>query len=277
MRHYHGGMDRLGEDLVLLAVDDAGRLTRLPGLPRALLGVELVRLAAAGRIRIVRHRVVVHSELPLGDREVDAALGRLVAAQDPPPYVGEVMRRTPRGIREAYLARLADQGAVRRRSTMTGRVRWNVIDTGRRDDLYARIETIVTSDEPVSADDAMLAALIRVAGLDAVVYPGLAGWPQRQRLEQLARNAWPSEFGYAPSAACGPGSGNALADGTMQGSDSRADHDGTGATIDSVVRDVIGVVVRDTLRSVMDAVPHAHHHGHSEHGGISHGGGHHGH
>ncbi|GAA5198176.1 hypothetical protein GCM10023322_70960 [Rugosimonospora acidiphila] len=185
------------------------------------------------------------------------------------------MRHPPRGIRAAYLARLAAQGIVRRRSTRLGRERWDIIRAVARADLCARIEAIVTSDKPLSMDDATLAALIYAAGLDAVVYPGLAGWPRRQRLEHIARGTWPAPtVERAPAAAGSPSPTNVVADGTIQGANDQVDLDVTRATIDAVVR--------DSMRFIMDAATHAvsvaEHHGHSGHGGISHGGGgHHGH
>lgn len=278
-------MDRLGEDLVLLAIGDDGRLPRLPRLRRALLSAELARLGEAGRIRIVRHRVVVSSELPLGDQEVDATLARLVAAQQPPPHISKVLRHPPRGIRSAYLIRLAGQGALRRRTRLIGRDRWYVVDAARHADVRALVERIATSQGPASMEDATLAGLIYAADMDAVIYPGLPGWQRRQRLERLARRSWPvSTVSHAPAATSKPGPAPMLTDSTMQGTSSQADHDATRAAIDAVVRES----VRAVMNAITNVVTSVEHHGHSGHGGISHhsghsgishggGGGHHGH
>ena len=50
----------------------------------ALMGAELVRLAAAGRASIVQGRIVAGDRDATGDTELDAALASLIGAPFPP-------------------------------------------------------------------------------------------------------------------------------------------------------------------------------------------------
>jgi len=71
-------VDWLSEDLLLLALD-AGRggLGRTYLISYGLMGADLVRLAARGRIDVVDDQIVVRSLAPTGDAELDAALARV--------------------------------------------------------------------------------------------------------------------------------------------------------------------------------------------------------
>jgi hypothetical protein len=60
-------LDSLGEDLVLLSVTpDAGRIATAQRIGFGLMGSELVRLAAAGRINIAANRIIVLDSTPCG-------------------------------------------------------------------------------------------------------------------------------------------------------------------------------------------------------------------
>src|SRR6266702_4405874 len=102
-------MDSLGEDLVLLSVrPEKGTVATAERISFGLMGSELVRLAATGRIDIQRGR----SQVPTGDAELDAALGSLIGTRRPArptQWVG----RPRRGILQAYLNRLVAAGALR--------------------------------------------------------------------------------------------------------------------------------------------------------------------
>src|SRR5215470_1971404 len=64
-------MDWLCEDLLLLAIDcGRGSLGRVYGIGYGLMGAELVRLAASGRIDIADDRIVVTNGAPTGDAEL---------------------------------------------------------------------------------------------------------------------------------------------------------------------------------------------------------------
>jgi Golgi phosphoprotein 3 (GPP34) len=131
-------LDSLGYDLVLLSLSPSdGKLTTAQRLGFGLMGSELVRLAAAGRVTIDGGRVEV----------IDAAPGQ--AGQD--PFLDEALAslsgsrraarakswvsRPRRGMAEAYLERLAATGTLQaERSTRLGIfpvTRWRIADAGR--------------------------------------------------------------------------------------------------------------------------------------------------
>jgi len=79
-------VDWLSEDLLLLALD-AGRgrgLGRTYAISYGLMGADLVRLAARGRIDIIDDQIVVRNPAPTGDAELDAALARIGEPASPP-------------------------------------------------------------------------------------------------------------------------------------------------------------------------------------------------
>ena len=70
----------LGEDLVLLTVQQGGGKLTAPNVTGVgLMGAELVRLAASGRVGIASERITVLDAAPTGDAEADAALASLAA------------------------------------------------------------------------------------------------------------------------------------------------------------------------------------------------------
>jgi hypothetical protein len=74
------GLDALGEDLLLLAIKPNGAVGSAAKIDFGLMGSELVRLAAAGRVDIAGDRIIVRSAQPTGDPELDGALGSVAAA-----------------------------------------------------------------------------------------------------------------------------------------------------------------------------------------------------
>jgi hypothetical protein len=153
------GLDGLGEDLVLLSVSPAdGRISTRQRIGFGLMGSELVRLAASGRITIAGNRVLVQDHSPCGDAELDAALASLAGPRRgvrPKTWVSHPRR----GICDAYLARLAAAGAVRaERGVRLGIfpvTRWHVTDTARLSEARARLDAIALSTGP--ADTAQTA------------------------------------------------------------------------------------------------------------------------
>ncbi len=106
-------MNSLGDDLVLLSIrPDKGTVTTGERIGFGLMGSELVRLAASGRIDIGKGRVQVPSRVPTGDPELDEALESLIRSRRPArptQWVG----RPRKGIVPAYLNRLVAAGALR--------------------------------------------------------------------------------------------------------------------------------------------------------------------
>src|SRR5690242_21553533 len=202
-------MDSLGGDLALLSVSLAdGRVTTAQKLGFGLMGSELVRLAAAGRLTVTAGRVTVTDPSPCPDPALDAALaslagsGREVRAKG---WVGHPRRH----IVETYLERLATAGVLqperRTRLGIFSVTRWRVIDAGRQAEAKARLDAVALSAGPVSTAQAALAGLAHATGLGTVLYPGRDGRPARARLERIAKG---DEVARAV-----PGAGSASSDG----------------------------------------------------------------
>lgn len=187
-------LDSLGEDLVLLSVTpDAGWIGTAQRIGFGLMGSELVRLAAAGRIHIAANRIIVQDPAPSADAELDAALDSLARAGRqlrPKNWVSHPRR----GICDAYLARLAAAGAVRAEQGTRLRIfpatRWRIADAGRLADARARLDAIALSAGQVDTAQAAYAGLAHAVGLGALLYPGWANRHVRKRLEQIAKGEW---------------------------------------------------------------------------------------
>ena len=186
------GLATLGEDLLLLAIRPNGTVGAASRLGFGLMGSELVRLAAAGRIEITGDRIVVRSAAPAGDPELDAALDSIAGARKPPRprhWVGH-----PRaGIRDAYLSRLvAAQVLSADRGGLFGGLRYRVCDTGRAARARAVLDAIARSQGPVEVSSAAVGGLACAVGLDSLLYPGFGGRAARKRLEEIAAGRWTS-------------------------------------------------------------------------------------
>ena len=190
---YREAMDSLGEDLALLSVSPAdGRVTTAQKLGFGLMGSELVRLAAAGRLTVTAGRVTVTDPSPCPDPALDAALASLAGSRREVRAKGWVGR--PRHhIVETYLERLATAGVLqperRTRLGIFSVTRWRVIDAGRQAEAKARLDAVALSAGPVSTAQAALAGLAHATGLGTVLYPGRDGRPARARLERIAKGS----------------------------------------------------------------------------------------
>jgi len=189
------GMETLGEDLLLLAVRPNGKLGAAPKLRFGLSGSELVRLAAARRVDIVRGRIVVLDAAPTGDDLLDAALQSMAGGRRQPAAKAWVARSRP-GLVDRYLDRLAAAGVIRaeRRQVMGlfPGTRWVVVDTARQAQVRARLDAIASgSVAPGSLDSeqAAFAGLAGAIGLSALLYPGFAGAGARRNLKKAATRA----------------------------------------------------------------------------------------
>src|SRR5712691_6601616 len=151
-------MDSLGEDLVLLSVrPEKGTVATAERISFGLMGSELVRLAATGRIDIQRGRILVLSQVPTGDAELDAALGSLIGARRPArptQWVG----RPRRGILQAYLNRLVAAGALRPERRVFG-TRYFIADPVRAAHARERLDAIALSTGMVDTAQAAFAGL----------------------------------------------------------------------------------------------------------------------
>ena len=183
-------MDELGDDLLLLAVRPDGTLALSPKLRFGLSGAELVRLAAARRVDIVRGRIAVLDTAPTGDPLLDEALASMPGGRRGPSAKAWVARDR-RGLVERYLARAEAAGTVRaERGQRLGFIpvtRWLVVDTARSAQARARLEAIAAGSGAVGPDQAALAGLAGAIHVDREVFPGWGGAAARKRLRQAAR------------------------------------------------------------------------------------------
>jgi hypothetical protein len=184
------GLDALGEDLLLLAIKPNGTVGSAAKVDYGLMGSELVRLAAAGRVDIVGDRIIVRSAEPTGDPELDGALGSVAGARKPPRpkhWVG----RPRKHIRDAYLSRLVSAGALSPgRGGPFGQRRYRVADEGRAAAARARLDAIARSQGPVDVTSAAVGGLAHAVGLDHLIYPGFGARPLRKRLAEIAAGKW---------------------------------------------------------------------------------------
>ena len=257
-------LDSLGEDLVLLSVSPAdGRVTTAQQLGFGLMGSELVRLAAAGRLTITAGRVEVIDPSPGQDPLLDAALASLAGSRRGVRAKAWVSRPR-RGIAEAYLERLAAAGVLRaERRTRLGVfpvTRWHVADAARQAEAKARLDAIALSTGPVSTAQAALAGLAHATGLGTVLYPGRASRPARARLERIAK-------GHETAAAVSDAVSGEAASQAMAAADQA-----TRAAVDAATAAATQAAIdAATSAAVAAATEAAHSAAHGAHGG---GGGH---
>jgi hypothetical protein len=185
-------LSTLGEDLLLLSVRPTdGRIVTFSRIHYGLMGSELIRLAATGRIDIVDDRIVVRFTASSGDEDLDAALESITQARRPPrprAWVGHPRR----AIRDAYLARLISAGALRSEpGGIFGRPRHRIASPERVAEARARLDVIAESaGQQVDIAQAAFGGLAHAVELDRVLYPGLAGRAVRKRLKEIAAGQW---------------------------------------------------------------------------------------
>jgi Golgi phosphoprotein 3 (GPP34) len=178
----------LGADLLLLSIRPRdGKLMTARRIAYGLMGSELIALAAAGRIDVVGHAIVVRNPAGTDDAELDAALSSLVGVRRPPR--AEAWVGLPRRwIQRTYLDRLASAGILRVESGALWRgPRYRVTAPDRLAEARSRIDAIAhAAGQPVDVAQAALAGLASAIGLGHVLYPGQRGQPQRARLGLIA-------------------------------------------------------------------------------------------
>jgi hypothetical protein len=91
------GLAALGEDLLLLAVKPNNVIGPNPRIASGLIGSQLIRLAAAGRVEIAGDRILVRSRAPTGDTELDGALAGLPLSREPLQGPVDVLSAAPAG------------------------------------------------------------------------------------------------------------------------------------------------------------------------------------
>ena len=252
-------MDELADDLLLLAARADGRLPIGTKLRFGLAGSELVRLAAARRVDVVRGRIEVLNTAPTGDPLLNDALASMTGGSRGPTAKAWVARDR-RGLVGRYLARAEAAGIIRAdRSKALGFIpvtRWTVVDTGRAAQARARLEVVAASTGAVDSAQAALAGLASAIDVTGVVFPGLAGSAARKRLRQAAK-------GDAANA----GATRAVSDATRAATDAAVR-----AATDAAVNAAVDAATQAAISAATDAATHAASHA-GGHGGAA--GGHH--
>jgi Golgi phosphoprotein 3 (GPP34) len=255
-------MDELGDDLLLLAARSDGILTIPAKLRFGLSGSELVRLAAARRVDIVRGRIVILDTAPTGDPLLDEALASMTGGWREPTAKAWVARHRP-GLVERYLARAEAAGTIRaHRRKVLGFIpatQWTVLDTARAAQARARLEAVAASTGTVDPAQAALAGLASAIDVTPFVFPGRAGATARKRLRQAAKRE--------PAAADVTRAVAGAADASDAAQRAATDA-ATRAAMDAAVRAATDAAVRAavdaaTQAAVSAATDTAHHGGHS--------------
>jgi hypothetical protein len=184
-------MESLGEDLLLLSIRPGkARVGNADKIDFGLMGSELVRLAALGRVSVADERIVALDAAPTGDPELDAALTSLAEARRPPKATAWV-GRPRRGIRDAYLARLARGGVIQMEPArflgIPVKPLLRLTGSGRAGEARARLDAIALSSGPVDTTQAAYGGLAHATGLAGLLYRGRDGRQARQRLAEVAK------------------------------------------------------------------------------------------
>jgi Golgi phosphoprotein 3 (GPP34) len=232
------GVEWLCDDLLLLTVFAyRGRLAHATGY--ALMGAELIRLAAMGRIGIVEDMIVITSEEPTGDAELDAALTEIGESEDPPWPDEWVAQPRPR-IAGRYLERLEAAGVVRAQTRFSA-TRWLVTDGARLAEARGRLDAIAGSVGEVDLTQTAYAGLACAIGLDYRLYRGRGQSAERDRLQEIAAGGPTVRPAAGADFAGGDFAGGDFAGGDFAGGDS-ADivEAATLAAIEAVTQAAVG-------------------------------------
>jgi hypothetical protein len=181
-------LNGLGEDLLLLSIrpSDGGIMTSAR-INYGLMGSELIRLTALGRIDVDERQITVLNQIPTADPELDAALASLAGGKPTRPrnWVG----RPRHGIRDAYLERLVKAGVLRNESSGR-RKRWTVPQSGRADQARDRLDAIAYSTGSVELVQAAFGGLAHAINLDGHLYPKFSDRRIRRRLREIGNGQW---------------------------------------------------------------------------------------
>jgi hypothetical protein len=182
-------VDWLAEDLLLLTIDAyRGRLGQAYALSYALMGAELIRLAAQGQIDLSGDRIVLTNAALTGDAELDAALAGIGESASPPRPDEWVARPRPR-ISGRYLERLEAVGVVRAETRFSA-TRWRISEASRLAEARQRLDVIAGSAGAVDLAQTAYAGLACAIGLDRRLYRGRARRAERDRLREIAAGRW---------------------------------------------------------------------------------------
>jgi len=189
----------MGADLLLLAIDRNLHIVRdRRKVGYAVLGADLIELAAVGRVEVVRvkrwsERIHVTDPQPTGDPLLDASLAALAEARRPPDPADWAQQKLRHGVLEDYLQSLSAQEMVRlyprritRRITFTEAA---LLEPGHqaRVQVRARVDRLAVDGAPADAMDWALAGLVYESWLGMGLYPGRVNRDSYRRLKEAAR------------------------------------------------------------------------------------------
>ena len=183
------------EEIVLLQLDERGRLIELPlsAADVVLAGAALMELALRNKVDTDVNRFFVVDREPTGDEILDDALNTLVAAGSDATTSAAIERITlnARSYRDIALKRLVERGVLREEE---GRFLWvfhtrryPVIDDTEQREVRARLRQLTLTDEIPDPRDIVLLCLIDACGLLGLVLSLDEIALRRQRIEQLTR------------------------------------------------------------------------------------------
>jgi Golgi phosphoprotein 3 len=194
------------EEIVLLQLDERGRLVELPlsAADVVLAGAALMELALRNKVDTDLNRLFVVDPQPAGDDILDDALAVLTEAggkSRTSPAIERISLTTSAAIesitlhasryRDRALQRLVEKGVLREEE---GRFLWvfhtrryPVIDDTEQREVRARLRQLILTDEIPDPRDIVLLCLIDACGLLGLVLSIDEIALRRQRIEQLTR------------------------------------------------------------------------------------------
>jgi golgi phosphoprotein 3 len=183
------------EEIVLLQLDERGRLIELPlsAADVVLAGAALMELALRNKVDTDLNRFFVTDREPTGDEILDDALGALTQAGSDVTTSAAIERITlnTRRYRDIALKRLIEKGVLREEE---GRFLWvfhtrryPVIDDTEQREVRARLRQLILTDEIPDPRDVVLLCLIDACGLLGLVLSLDEIALRRTRIEQLTR------------------------------------------------------------------------------------------
>jgi hypothetical protein len=257
-------MDELAEDLLLIAVSSDGTLVIPVKLRFGLAGSELVRLAAAGRVEVVRGAIVIRDSASTGDQLLDEALASMVGGWRKTPAKAWVARHRA-GLVERYLSRAEAAGTIsahrRRALGFIPVTRWEVVDTARAAQARARLEAAAASAGALDPGQAALAGLASAIDVTHFVFPGRAGAAVRKRLREAARREPTAADATAAVAAAGSSAAQrAATDAATQAAMDAAVRAATDAAVSAAVSAATQAAVSAAAEPPHSAGGHSGHH-----------------
>jgi golgi phosphoprotein 3 len=183
------------EEIVLLQLDERGRLIELPlsAADVVLAGAALMELALRNKVDTDVNRFFIVDREPTGDEILDDALGALVDSGSDVTTSAAIERITlnARHYRDIALKRLIEKGVLREEE---GRFLWvfhtrryPVIDDTEQREVRARLRQLILTDEIPDPRDVVLLCLIDACGLLGLVLSLDEIASRRTRIEQLTR------------------------------------------------------------------------------------------